>query len=41
MIKATPKRQAVEESPMITWGKIEGEPVFLGLTDSNEKRFNM
>jgi len=30
MLKATPKHEAPEESPMITWGKIKGEPVFLG-----------
>jgi hypothetical protein len=36
---ATPiRRNDVEESPMITWGKIEGEPVFIGMAQKKEFR---
>ena len=34
MLKATPKITP-DESPMITWGKIKGEPVYLGETSSS------
>jgi hypothetical protein len=36
MVRATPKRE-VEPSPMITWGSIEGDPTFLGLTGNDRK----
>lgn len=42
MVKAaqmsTPiRRNEIEESPMITWGKIEGEPLFIGLASKNDQ----
>ncbi|CDW83585.1 protein dgcr14 [Stylonychia lemnae] len=34
----TSKKIQLEESPMITWGKIEGKPLFLGTTEKNENK---
>jgi len=38
MIRATPRREIEESSPMITWGAIEGEPVFLGVASSERSK---
>lgn len=37
MLKATPvlDRTGGGESPAMSWGKIKGEPVYLGTTTSN------
>ena len=37
MSKQTPLAQKeIEKSPMITWGKIEGTPTFLGLNSKTD-----